>query len=421
MRVLFVFDGSLTKERSGPAIRCLELAQVIAQQHEVTVATSQKSDLEADPIRIRADLAQNRTLLGQLAREHDVVITQGLVLTKFPFLRRAAKFLVIDLYDPYLLEYLAHPHPRLPELGFLRQLHSVNRQLMQGDFFLCANESQKDYWLGALGALGRLDPSQYARDPSFSGLVGIVPFGMPSQPPRKQRSALRDAIPTIRPGDTVLLWAGGIWDWLDPLVIIQAVAEISKTRSDIKLVFLGTRDPNPNNRAMSMLGRCKAESKAMGVLDETVIFLEGWVPYDERQNYLLDADIGLSAHPDTIESRFSFRTRILDYLWTGLPMIVSQGDGWSEYISDKRLGMAVPMGDVAAWQAAIPSLVDDGNERAAIRRRIAALAPNFHWKTAAASLVEFCNHPYRGNSVPRVRQLLAPAMVRLFESWRRLR
>ncbi len=421
MRVLFVFDGSLTKERSGPAIRCLELAQVIAEQHEVTVATSQKSNLQADHISIRSDVAQNRSLLGRLARDHDVVVTQGLVLTKFPFLRGAAKFLVVDLYDPYLLEYLAHPHPRLPELGFLRQLHSVNRQLMQGDFFLCANERQRDHWLGALGALGRLDPSQYARDPSFNDLVGVVPFGMPSQPPRKQRSELRAAIPAIRPGDTVLLWAGGIWDWLDPLVIIRAVGEISKSRSDIKLVFLGTRDPNPNNRTMSMLERCKAEAKSMRVLDETVIFLEGWVPYDERQNYLLDADIGVSAHPDTIESRFSFRTRILDYLWAGLPMIVSQGDGWSEYISDKRLGMAVPMGDVAAWQAAIPSLVDDGNERAAIRRRIAALAPNFHWKTAAAPLVEYCNHPYRGNSVPRVRQLLAPAMVRLFESWRRLR
>jgi hypothetical protein len=41
MRVLFVFDGSLIQERSGPAIRCLELARVIAQQHTVTLATSQ--------------------------------------------------------------------------------------------------------------------------------------------------------------------------------------------------------------------------------------------------------------------------------------------------------------------------------------------------------------------------------------------
>jgi glycosyltransferase involved in cell wall biosynthesis len=315
---------------------------------------------------------------------------------------------------------LAHPHPRFPKLGFLRQLHSVNRQLMQGDFFLCANDRQKDYWLGALGALGRLNPNQYASDASFRGLVGIVPFGMSSQPPRKQRSAIRDAIPAIRPGDTVLLWAGGIWDWLDPLVIIKAVGEISKTRSDIKLVFLGTRDPNSNNRTMSMLERCKAESKALGALDQTVFFLEGWVPYDERQDYLLDADIGVSAHPDTIESRFSFRTRLLDYLWAGLPMIVSQGDGFSEYIADKQLGVTVPMGDVSAWQTAILALVDDVNGRAAIRRRIAELAPNFRWSTAAAPLVDYCNHPYRGNSVPRLRKILAPALIRLYESWRRL-
>ena len=39
------------------------------------------------------------------------------------------------------------------------------------------------------------------------------------------------------------------------------------------------------------------------------------MPYDERADYLLDADVGVSTHFPHIETEFSFRTRILDYLW----------------------------------------------------------------------------------------------------------
>ena len=46
-----------------------------------------------------------------------------------------------------------------------------------------------------------------------------------------------------------------------------------------------------------------------------MFFNEDWVAYDDRQNYLLEADVGVSTHLDHVETEFSFRTRILDYLW----------------------------------------------------------------------------------------------------------
>jgi glycosyltransferase involved in cell wall biosynthesis len=419
MRVLFLYDGSVGQRRSGPAIRCVELARVVAAHHEVTLAITGDAALSCNSIEVRPNLAKDIRQLKRLASEHDIVITQGLTLTRFPFLRRLAKYLVVDLYDPYLFEYLAHPHPRLGETGFLRQWYSANLQMLQGDFFLCANDRQRDYWLGRLCALGRLNVGLYQRDPGLDSLLAVVPFGIPDELPRRTSSPIRDKIPAIAATDKVLLWAGGIWDWLDPLVIIEAMGKLSSRRSDIKLVFLGTQDPNGKNRPMAMLERCKSRSSELGVLDRTVFFLDGWVPYEERQQYLLDADIGVSAHLQTVESRLSFRTRILDYFWTGLPAVVSCGDSLSELIERESLGLTVAPGDVLGWENAIRELVDDEPRRAAMRRDIAKVAPRFRWARVAEPLLKYCSEPHRNHPGPRFRKLLTPMLTKLYESWRR--
>jgi hypothetical protein len=36
--------------------------------------------------------------------------------------------------------------------------------------------------------------------------------------------------------------------------------------------------------------------------------------------------IGVSAHPAHLETRFAFRTRMLDYLWAGLPIVSTEGE-----------------------------------------------------------------------------------------------
>ena len=59
-------------------------------------------------------------------------------------------------------------------------------------------------------------------------------------------------------------------------------------------------------------------------VDSKVHFNYDWVPYAERARFLLDADLGVSAHFDTVETRFAFRTRLLDYFWVHL----LGGDAW---------------------------------------------------------------------------------------------
>jgi glycosyltransferase involved in cell wall biosynthesis len=419
MRVLFVTNDNLSQRRAGPAVRCIELARVLAREHEVTVASAQPSDSQFAEFTLLADARARKSELRQIARSSDVVVTQGLALTLFPFLAGTAKHLVVDIYDPYLLEYLAHPHPRHPSWGYLRQLYRLNQQLLRGDFFLCANERQRDYWLGCLSALGRLTPLEYKRDPGLFHLIDVVPFGLPAETPRHSAQVMRGMLPGIGNEDFVLLWAGGIWQWLDPLTVIRAVAAAARSNPRVKLVFLGTDDPNPANRPMSMVEDARRLASELGVQNTQVFFQSGWVRYEDRHNWLLESDVGVSAHHATVESRFAFRTRVLDYIWAGLPMIVSAGDYFGDWVAQEDLGHAVAPGDVQEWERAIVALASDAGAREGIKGRLQALKVQFQWQSVAEPLRRYCAKPYKTERPSALRQRAVPLLSAIYDSAKR--
>ena len=90
---------------------------------------------------------------------------------------------MFDLYAPALVEAAAS---LAEERSVERRRASATSEvvamtrvaLLLGDAFLCASDRQRDHWLGALAALGRLSPDVYADDPTLRSLVAVVPFGL---------------------------------------------------------------------------------------------------------------------------------------------------------------------------------------------------------------------------------------------------
>jgi len=422
MRVLFVTNDRVGRQRAGPAIRCVELAKVLSRHHQVTMASGLSGDAEIPGIQLIFDGLANPSRLREAARRSDVVVTQGLVLDFFPFLRRSSSYLVIDLYDPYLFEHLAPVGHRFAQWRYLRQWHLLNEQLRHGDFFLCANERQRDYWLGRLCALGRLNPEEYSRDPSFRELLAVVPFGIQSTPPQHTQRVIKGVMPGISEDDTLLLWAGGIWQWFDPLTLIRAMSLIPEDQK-VKLLFMGTRHPNPEVPEMPILNECRKLARELGVLGRNVFFREGWVPFDERQNFLLEADIGVSAHANTVETRLAFRTRVLDYIWAGLPMILTEGDYFADFVVRENVGRTIPPGDAERWKREIITLATNQSLRQEMRLRLGPWRQQFHWDRVAEPLIRYCQHPQRvtrpSTLQMRIARLLSPAYRQLLHLRRR--
>ncbi len=175
----------------------------------------------------------------------------------------------------------------------------------------------------------------------------------------------------------MLIWAGGVWRWLDAITPIRALERLRSEGRAVHLVFLGTGRPalDAGRRAHERRRRDAPSPRERGLEGEAVHFNRGWVPYAERGAWLTEADIGVCAHHDHLEARFSFRTRVLDHFWAGLPSVVSAGDSIGDLVERARLGSAVAPGDDAAFAAALARLLDDDEAYAAAARPRARAGP----------------------------------------------
>src|SRR6185295_13981021 len=89
----------------------------------------------------------------------------------------------------------------------------------------------------------------------------------------------------------------------------------------------------------------------------------------------------------------SFRTRMLDYIWTGLPIVCTEGDVFAALVAERGLGRVVPPGDAEALAAAIEHLIDDKDAHARCRQRLLEVADEFRWRRVVAPLARFCAAP----------------------------
>jgi hypothetical protein len=137
-------------------------------------------------------------------------------------------------------------------------IRMLNEQLVRGDFFVCASEEQRHLWLGQLSAFGRLNPENYDRDPSLRRLIAVCPFGLPSSPPVSESPAIKGVVDGIGPDDKVVLWAGGIYNWFDPLTAILAIDRLRRDHDDVRMFFLGMTHPNPSVPKMRMAVRAQS-------------------------------------------------------------------------------------------------------------------------------------------------------------------
>jgi glycosyltransferase involved in cell wall biosynthesis len=224
----------------------------------------------------------------------------------------------------------------------------------------------------------------------------VVPFGLPDDDFDRTAAALPPVLKGVRPGigatDTVLLWGGSLLDWQDPVTLIEAVAALAPRRPDVKLVFMGTKHPNPLVKPMRAVAASRERAEALGVLDRHVFFND-WVPYTERARYLAEADLGVSTHREHLETHFAFRTRMLDYVWARLPIVCTEGDIFARLVRSEGLGAAVPPGDAAALAEAIDRLLGDDAARASARVALGRLGRELHWSRVVAPLARFLEAP----------------------------
>jgi uncharacterized coiled-coil protein SlyX len=143
-----------------------------------------------------------------------------------------------------------------------------------------------------------------------------------------------------------------------------------------------------------VIEQAKHLAAEMGLLGRQVVFAD-WLPPEEWEACLLEADIGLSFHPASLETHFAFRTRLLDYVWAGLPVVTAAGDVLSDLVLTHGLGHVVEPGDAEALASALIALLNEPDARGSRREAFRQVAGQFQWERVSQPLRRFCQQPWR--------------------------
>lgn len=364
-RVLLVCPEPLGHgQPAGIGIRFVEMAKVLrADGHTVTLMTP-----DSDPPIAPASLLA-------ASERHDVAVVQGHVANEL-FAHAKPLPTVVDLYDPFIVENFHYHAARGAEV-FTHDHATLIQSLVRGDVFLCASEAQRLFYLGALLAVGRLNPVSFANDAHLDSLVRVVPFGV--EPPRAVATADLDA-PAIL--------FGGVYDWYDPILAVDAVA-IARERSP-RMTLTFTRHPNP---AITPQGKlAEAIDYARRKRYDFVRF-EPWAPYGERGAFFDRFALALLTFPQSIETDLSMRTRIYDDLWAALPIVTSSAPGTDELIARYGAGTIVRTGDARAFADALVAIVSDRARYAEMREATRAFVEEHQWPRTLEPLRAFVREP----------------------------
>ena len=255
--------------------------------------------------------------------------------------------------------------------------------LLRADHFSTCSDAQKSALVGQLGMLGRLTAKNDGYD--FVSAIGnsiddeeLESLGRIERRPRK-------------PGEPfVLLWSGGYNTWTDPDVLFETL-ELAMAEAE-HLRFVSTGGGIAGHH-LDAYARFEERIRRSHFRDR--FELAGWVQTAELPAYYAGAHAAILVDRPGYEGMLGARTRALDWLAAGLPIVCTRLSEISIELERRGVALTAPCDDPEALKDAIIALYDDPNDarERGIRGRMFAhaelraglqLAPVAEWAAAPA-------------------------------------
>ena len=214
--------------------------------------------------------------------------------------------------------------------------------------------------------------------------MAVVPFGVPAEPARGDRAAGRLAAGAAV--DRPLILFGGIYDWYEPDLLLQAWPRIAGALPGAQLLFFA--NPNPESTPQRAFARARDRARRLDPGGRAILF-SAWLPYDSRADLYAASDLAVSIASEGLESDLAYRTRLLDAAWGGVPSIAVAGGPLSEELSAAGAARRVPR-DAEALAGAVIDMLSDAPRRTAASAAARSFAESRSWRAVAAPLAAWC-------------------------------
>jgi glycosyltransferase involved in cell wall biosynthesis len=160
-------------------------------------------------------------------------------------------------------------------------------------------------------------------------------------------------------GRSIALWGGGIWPWFDMETLLQAFAKLPDRDNGPALFFLSSTNHRSDPRADEPISKTRKRAKELGLLGRNVFFNQLSVSSDSLAPWLFHATMGVMANPASWEAMVSWRTRYLDLLAHGVPLVVAGSDPLAERMAENSGAVICPAGDAVSLASKIQQVGND--------------------------------------------------------------
>lgn len=372
----------------GGGQRCWGLATGLKKNgYEVTVAINNSFPLDVENVEgvTLVNWSEDQTF-GELLNTYDVVIMNYAMGGPMSYVVDHISdnvTLVLDCYVPIYIEVSArNSDDKVTEYSnYSHDILHYNKALKRGDYFLCANIPQKHMYIGALSALGIINPYSYEKE-----RVLLVPFGV-----EENLQSFKKNNPYKKLGvedkDFTLLWFGGLYPWFNIKPLLSTIEKISLENKKFKFVIVGGKNPyNSNPDFIKQYELTYSHFKKAGLLDTIVHFVD-WVDFSERLNWYQNADMVISINNVGEENVYSWRTRVMDYVWGEIPMLTNGGDPLSDSLI--AAGAAIKLDDTSESELynKISQTIQNKSSLKKAKENLLLQKDKYYWNKVVAPLV----------------------------------
>jgi len=367
---------------AGMGIRALELARALSRERDVILLVPNDPGEAREAAGGVPVVSASAGTLAEASRGASAALVSGHAANSW-FHEAPDVPVAADLYDPFPIENL-HYAALLGEDTARHDRATLELALSRADFFLCASPEQRLFYAGALLAAGRIGPANFPDDPALAALIAVVPFGAPGRAAAGDRAAGRRLLAVADDGPLVLF--GGIYDWSDPALLLEAWPAIRRAEPRARLLFL--ESPNPATTPQRVYDETLRRARALDPDGASILF-SNWVPYGRREDLYAASDVLVSISSEGLESDLAYRTRLLDAAWGGLPTLAIAGGTLARELEEAGAGRRVERSSERLAAAVIAELSDSSRraERPPAARRFAA---ERSWESVTRPLLAWC-------------------------------
>jgi glycosyltransferase involved in cell wall biosynthesis len=332
---------------------------LLADGHEVCLIASQRNNQLNVPQTLSSSLIYHRLnlMLPNWFKRVDAICDEfkpdavlGVMLNNGLRATRLSHQLPlwIDLYGDRVTEGQVLSHVRKSHRGMKILSEYLGIILRNADAYSTCSTPQKFALVGQLSMASRLNRHNMGHD-----LVHTILPGAPSQH--------ADTTNTIKlrgemvPEDAfVVLWCGGYNVWSDVYTLFKAMNEAMDQDPRIHYVSAGAGVRMPGNDSYERLLEMIAQSPNC-----ERFHMLGWQPSTVVPGLYGQADVGVNLDAFHYETLLGTRTRIVEMMHYGLPVLTTLGCELSYIVQEKGLGLTFKIGDAASFRDQILTLSKD--------------------------------------------------------------